>query len=55
MLHEFGGLGQETEFGHLNILCDIFCRCIKMTDDGFQEVLQKCCSLESLNLYALSR
>lgn len=29
-------------------------RCIKLTDDGLQEVLQKCSSLESLNLYALS-
>ncbi|TVU32563.1 hypothetical protein EJB05_24296, partial [Eragrostis curvula] len=29
-------------------------RCVKLTDDGLQEVLQKCSSLESLNLYALS-
>ncbi|RLM80991.1 hypothetical protein C2845_PM12G09660 [Panicum miliaceum] len=29
-------------------------RCIKLTDDGLTEVLQKCSSLESLNLYALS-
>ncbi|PAN05275.1 hypothetical protein PAHAL_1G127900 [Panicum hallii] len=29
-------------------------RCIKLTDDGLTEVLRKCSSLESLNLYALS-
>ncbi|TVU32513.1 hypothetical protein EJB05_24244 [Eragrostis curvula] len=33
---------------------DILFRCVKLTDDGLQEVLQKCTSLESLNLYALS-
>ncbi|KAM0881017.1 hypothetical protein ACQ4PT_033195 [Festuca glaucescens] len=30
-------------------------RCIKLTDEALQEVLQKCSALESLNLYALSR
>ncbi|OEL15910.1 F-box protein [Dichanthelium oligosanthes] len=29
-------------------------RCVKLTDNGLKEVLQKCSSLESLNLYALS-
>jgi len=39
---------------HLNVLCAKLSRCVKLTDDGLKEVLQKCSSLESLNLYALS-
>uniref|UniRef100_A0A453DXZ3 Uncharacterized protein n=1 Tax=Aegilops tauschii subsp. strangulata TaxID=200361 RepID=A0A453DXZ3_AEGTS len=30
-------------------------RCIKLTDDALQKVLEKCSALESLNMYALSR
>lgn len=30
-------------------------RCIKLTDDGLKQLLNKCVSLQSLNLYALSR
>lgn len=29
-------------------------RCVKITDDGLLQVLQKCSSLQTLNLYALS-
>lgn len=29
-------------------------RCIKVTDDGLLQVLHKCSSLQTLNLYALS-
>jgi hypothetical protein len=29
-------------------------RCVKITDDGLLQVLQKCFSLQTLNLYALS-
>uniref|UniRef100_A0A453DXY2 Uncharacterized protein n=1 Tax=Aegilops tauschii subsp. strangulata TaxID=200361 RepID=A0A453DXY2_AEGTS len=29
-------------------------RCIKLTDDALQKVLEKCSALESLNMYALS-
>jgi len=37
------------------LLCAKLSRCVKLTDDGLKEVLQKCSSLETLNLDALSR